>query len=680
MNSLKDLGEIMRYTSNFRETTISRLLFITGTISAAASLFLTSLGVAVAHAADTETTSVGDNLTASWDPTAKTLTVSGHGQLDRDKWMSKTPATYNESNSRFCGTVKDANGNAKPAEPQPVEIKFIPDPGTTIDFPQDSSFLFSHCDKASIDFPDTGINTGKVTTMSHMFYKATLANPNTSNWDTSKVTSMSGMFGATEAANPDTPKWNTSKVTTTNGMFQGAKVANPDVSNWDTSQVTNMRGMFNGAIAASPNTSNWNTEKVTNLSGMFQGAKVANPDVSNWDTSQVTDLSDMFNGATAATPDVAKWDTSQVTNMEGVFTTATAAKPDVSKWKANRVTNMHNMFAGASSIENLDLSGWDISQVEEETVADVFATEGRTSVRIKGAALKRNISSWFKFIAGPYHIRNVDNGTVLNATPGDGQTVSAMLDSVKEKIVDKATYLIRPNEIVKVTATPTQVWQGEPLPVLDYQVDAAHSKDLLTGALSADYGAETPAGQVAIKQGSLKLKDAVAGAYSLEFAAGILNVNARPEQPEAKVDTSKWADNNHPGAKNCADRKVSQSRTITTTPHKWDSNKHEWVLDTINAKEKTESQSRNMTDQEIHICAASQPGNQPSVKPTEHSGKHPTVHPVPKIAPVKKTEPTQVAQISTLPQTGTLVGQSALLSCLLGAAGSIVCRLRRTAR
>lgn len=594
--------------------------------------------------------------------------------------MSKTPATYNESNSRFCGTVKDANGNAKPAEPQPVEIKFIPDPGTTIDFPQDSSFLFSHCDKASIDFPDTGINTGKVTTMSHMFYKATLANPNTSNWDTSKVTSMSGMFGATEAANPDTPKWNTSKVTTTNGMFQGAKVANPDVSNWDTSQVTNMRGMFNGAIAASPNTSNWNTEKVTNLSGMFQGAKVANPDVSNWDTSQVTDLSDMFNGATAATPDVAKWDTSQVTNMEGVFTTATAAKPDVSKWKANRVTNMHNMFAGASSIENLDLSGWDISQVEEETVADVFATEGRTSVRIKGAALKRNISSWFKFIAGPYHIRNVDNGTVLNATPGDGQTVSAMLDSVKEKIVDKATYLIRPNEIVKVTATPTQVWQGEPLPVLDYQVDAAHSKDLLTGALSADYGAETPAGQVAIKQGSLKLKDAVAGAYSLEFAAGILNVNARPEQPEAKVDTSKWADNNHPGAKNCADRKVSQSRTITTTPHKWDSNKHEWVLDTINAKEKTESQSRNMTDQEIHICAASQPGNQPSVKPTEHSGKHPTVHPVPKIAPVKKTEPTQVAQISTLPQTGTLVGQIALLSCLLGAAGSIVCRLRRTAR
>ena len=695
----------MRHTSNYRETTTSRHLFIAGTIFAAASLFLTSLGVAVAYAADTETTSVGDNLTASWDPTAKILTVAGHGQLDRAKWMSKTPANDNEPNSRFCGTVKDANGNAKPAEPQPVEIKFIPDSGTTIDFPQDSSFLFSHCDQASIDLPDTGINTGIVTTMSHMFYKATLANPNTSNWDTSKVTSMSGMFGATKAANPDTSKWNTNMLTTTNGMFHTAVVANPNTSNWNTenvtdmsamfykapaanpdtakwntSNVTNMAGMFGATEAANPYTSNWNTEKVTNLSGMFQNAKVANPDVSAWKTNQVTDLSNMFNGATVATPDVAKWDTSQVTNMEGVFTEATAAKPDVSKWKTNKVTNMHNMFARAGSIENLDVSGWDITQVEVETITDVFATEGRTSVRIKGAALKRNISSWFKFIAGPYHIRNVDDGTVLNATPGDGQTVSTMLDSVKDKIVDNATYLIRPNEIVKVTATPAQIWQGEPLPVLDYQVDTAHSKDLLTGTLSADYGAETPAGQVAIKQGTLKLKDAVAGAYSLEFAAGILNVNARPEQPEAKVDTSKWADNNHPGAKNCKDHKVSQSRTITTTPHKWDSTKHEWVLDTANAKEKTESQSRNMTDQEIRICADNQPGNQPSVKPTEHSGKQPAERPVPNIAPVKKTEPTPVAQISTLPQTGTLVGQIALLACLLGVTGSIVCRLRHTAR
>lgn len=662
----------MRYKSNFRETTTSRFLFITGSLFATVSLFLTSLGVAVAYAADTETTNVGDNLTASWDPTAKILTVTGHGELDRAKWMSETPATHNEPNSRFCGTVKDANGNAKPAEPQPVEIKFISDSGTTIDFPQDSSFLFSNCDKAKIDLPDAGINTSKVTTMSHMFYKATLANPNTSNWDTSKVTNMAGMFGATEAANPDTSNWNTSKVTRMNGMFQGAKVANPDVSNWDTSQVTDMHGMFNGAIAASPNTSNWNTENVTNLSGMFQNAKAANPDVSAWKTNQVTDLSDMFNGATVATPDVAKWDTSQVTNMEGVFTAASAAKPDVSKWKTNKVTNMHNMFAGAGNIENLDVSGWDIAQVEVETIADVFATEGRTSVRIKGTTLKRNISSWFKFIAGPYHIRNVDDGTVLNATPGDGQTVSAMLDSVKDKIVDDATYLIRPNEKVKVTVTPAQIWQGEPLPVLDYQVDMAHSKDLLTGALSADYGAETPAGKVAIKQGTLKLKDAVAGAYSLEFTAGILNVHARPEQPEAKVDTSMWADNNHPGAKNCADHKVSQSRTITTTPHKWDSNKHEWVLDTANAKEKTESQSRNMTDQEIHICADNQHVNQPSFTPTER--------PVPKIAPGEKTEPTQVAQISTLPQTGTLVGQIALLACLLGAAGSIVCRLRHTTR
>ena len=693
----------MSFVSNFRGVSASRYLCFVSAIFTVISLFLASLGATVAHAAGLETTSVGDNLTATWDSIAKTLTVSGHGELDRAKWMSKTPATHNEPNSRFCGTVKDANGNAKPAEPQPVEIKFIPDPGTTIDFPQDSSFLFSHCDKAEIDLPATGINTGKVTTMSHMFHKAKVANPNTSNWNTENVTNMNGMFGATQAANPDTSKWNTSKVTSMNGMFhrakaanpntsnwntenvtdmsamfykasvanpdtsnwntsqvtdmsgmfgttdaanpdtskwntskvnnmrgmfQDAKVANPNTSNWNTSKVTNMSRMFKGAITASPNTSNWNTEKVTNMSGMFQDAKIAKPDVSNWDTSQVTDMSDMFNGAIVATPntsnwntskvtnmsrmfdeaqmanpDVSKWDTSQVTDMSDMFAFALAANPDVSRWNTSKVTIMENMFMLTSSAEYLDISGWDISQVDMEANLSVFTTEGHTSVQIKGATLKRNISSWFKFIAGPYHIRNVDDGTVLNATPGDGQTVSAMLDSVKDKIVDDATYLIRPNEVVKVTAKSTQVQQGDQLPALDYQVDIEQNRDLLTGTLAADYTVNTPVGQIPITQGTLKIKDTVAGGYSLDFTAGTLTVTARPALPGDK-----------PGK---------------------------------------------------------QPGEKPSDKPSSQPNEKPSSHPSNKTNPAKATH---------LPQTGVIAVQITGLAGLLALAGAAICYSRRRAR
>ena len=153
-----------------------------------------------------------------------------------------------------------------------MEIKFISDSGTTVDFPQDSSFLFSNCDKAKIDLPDAGINTSKVTTMSHMFYKAMLVNPNTSNWNTENVTNLSGMFQIAKAANPDVSAWKTKQLTDLSDMFNGATVATPDVAKWDTSQVTNMEGVFTAASAAKPDVSKWKTNKVTNMHNMFAGA------------------------------------------------------------------------------------------------------------------------------------------------------------------------------------------------------------------------------------------------------------------------------------------------------------------------------------------------------------------------------------------------------------------------
>ncbi|MDO4908936.1 MAG: BspA family leucine-rich repeat surface protein, partial [Corynebacterium sp.] len=102
----------------------------------------------------------------------------------------------------------------------------------------------------------------------------------------------------------------TSKVTNMAGMFYAATIANPDVSNWDTSNVTDMSYMFSEATNANPNTSDWNTSNVTYMARMFQDATSANPDVSKWDTSNVTDMARMFYGASNANPDVSKWSTS----------------------------------------------------------------------------------------------------------------------------------------------------------------------------------------------------------------------------------------------------------------------------------------------------------------------------------------------------------------------------------
>jgi len=110
------------------------------------------------------------------------------------------------------------------------------------------------------------------------------------------VTTMSNMFYGASLANPDTSNWNTSRVQSMRAMFSGANLANPDTSAWDTSVVTDMAYMFVNTNLANPDTSSWDTSSVKDMSYMFFWAKSANPDVSGWDVSSLRDASVMFKG------------------------------------------------------------------------------------------------------------------------------------------------------------------------------------------------------------------------------------------------------------------------------------------------------------------------------------------------------------------------------------------------
>ena len=271
--------------------------------------------------------------------------------------------------------------------------------------PEESSYFFQMIKGKIIGC--NKLNTSKVTDMSIMFYGATSANPDVSQWDTSKVTDMSNMFSVATSANPDVSKWDTSKVTDMHEMFSRATSANPDVSSWDTSKVNNMRDMFRGATSANPDVSKWDTSKATDMSGMFSGATSANPDVSKWDTSKVIDMEAMFSGATSANPDVSKWDTSGVKNMRDMFDEATSANPDVSKWDTSKVTDMCYMFSSATSA-NPDVSKWDTSKVTDMSYMFSVASSANPDISnwdvsnvknmqgmLQGSVVKAlNLSSW----------------------------------------------------------------------------------------------------------------------------------------------------------------------------------------------------------------------------------------------------------------------------------------------
>ena len=201
-----------------------------------------------------------------------------------------------------------------------------------------------------------------VSNMSQMFYSATKANPNTTNWVTTAVRYMNGVFWAASSATPDTTNWDTTNVISMKNMFSGAINSNPNTTNWITKNVVSMQQMFSGAINANPNTSNWVTKNVTNMQGLFSGAINANPNTTNWDTSKVIDMSFMFSRAVSANPITSMWDTSNVIDMRFMFANANIANPDISMWNTSKVTDMSYMFSSASSA-NPNTSMLDTSKV-----------------------------------------------------------------------------------------------------------------------------------------------------------------------------------------------------------------------------------------------------------------------------------------------------------------------------
>jgi surface protein len=89
--------------------------------------------------------------------------------------------------------------------------------------------------------------------MNRMFYNASSANPNTTNWDVSSVTSMNRMFVRASSANPDTTNWDVSSVTDMGYIFYSASSANPNMRNWDISNIVNMTGMLENSNISEEN-------------------------------------------------------------------------------------------------------------------------------------------------------------------------------------------------------------------------------------------------------------------------------------------------------------------------------------------------------------------------------------------------------------------------------------------
>ena len=219
----------------FMALLISFAMIFSAVVSIPARVFAEGVNVADFTHPLNDTSSVK----ATWDKDAQTLTVTGNGKIDIEKWV-ELAQKFSENNYKD----KDNYG-----------------------WNTNSNFTLNIADK-TVKFPDVTIYLKGTT--AHGFFQYFQGTITINNEiDTSNVTNMESMFAETKNANPDVSKWDTSNVTDMESMFTEAKNANPDVSKWDTSNVTDMSGMFESSGAVELDLSNWDMSKVTDNESIF---------------------------------------------------------------------------------------------------------------------------------------------------------------------------------------------------------------------------------------------------------------------------------------------------------------------------------------------------------------------------------------------------------------------------
>ena len=192
------------------------------------------------------------------------------------------------------------------------------------------------------------LDTSKVTTLLKAFDRClSLQEVDVSNWDTSKLVSTKAMFqGCISLEALDLSKWQMDTVSDTSYMFNsiesmgGMKLTTiGDVRNWDLSEVTTMRQMFQFCTSLKNlNTITWKTGACTDMVFMFcKCTSLEELNVSNWDVSNVTSMYGMFH---------------ECNNLTTIG--------DTTNWKTGSCTDMSYMFDNCFSLEELNVSNWDM--------------------------------------------------------------------------------------------------------------------------------------------------------------------------------------------------------------------------------------------------------------------------------------------------------------------------------
>ena len=178
------------------------------------------------------------------------------------------------------------------------------------------------------------------------------------NLRTSNGTDMAGLFARITRDSLDLTGLDISKCTDMSYMFDNCYVTNLDLSGWDTNNVQNIEYMFNSSsIDGIIGLSDLKFPKVTELTRTFYSMRSNYLDLSKWDISKITKLDYTFAFCSAKKIDLTGWNTSGVTYMNNAFNyTSSLTDLIIPDWDMTNVTSSTNFIKNANELKYIDLS------------------------------------------------------------------------------------------------------------------------------------------------------------------------------------------------------------------------------------------------------------------------------------------------------------------------------------
>ncbi|PIE77183.1 MAG: hypothetical protein CSA13_00765 [Clostridiales bacterium] len=354
--------------------------------------------------------STNGGVKATYDDAAKTLTISGSGTIEYDKWvaMARTFNEYYYYDSYLFGWHDNIT--------EDFDIVFDGDADHAIKLcgKEGRGGLFSGFSGA-ISFAKKVDLAATATDLSYMFFKAPQFNQAIDHWNVANVTDMRDMFAGATNFNGEIGAWNVANVTDMDSMFNGAASFNGEIGSWNVGSVTNMRHMFEDATAFNQPLNGWNVSNVTDMIRMFFGATAFNQPLDSWNVANVTSMSEMFRRARSFNGEIGSWNVGSVTNMSYMFYDAEDFNGKIGAWDVANVTDMYGMFNGAASF-NGEIGGWNAGSVTD--MGSMFS--GAT-------AFNQPISSW--------DVSKVTNmGYMFNGAASYNQPIELDISSLKDDV------------------------------------------------------------------------------------------------------------------------------------------------------------------------------------------------------------------------------------------------------